>query len=429
MRPLLIALSALMVSALLLLAGCNGVADGSSDGVVTPTPTPAPATRAVPAAANNIATVVVDAGPPAVVSSSTRSLNVPFVTVTVCQPGSSTNCATIDHVLVDTGSTGLRLVASAMGSISLPTQNVSTPNGSGVLTSCLNFADGEIWGPVKKVDLSIAGEKASNIAVQIIGDSSYPDSTVPNACSLVGSNENSVAALGANGVLGVSPLRQDCGTACANSAIDSLYYVCVTPTDCRATTVATANQISNPVAFFNTDNNGVALSMPSLSDTGAGTATGALVFGIGTQSNNGLISEKVLDATGTYTPISYNGTTYANSFVDSGSNLYFLPSNINLTRCSASGLTTYFCPSTQQTLALTVFSATQATSTTASINIGNAANLTSNNDTHALNNIGTINSAIPNSIDLGLPFFYGRWVFNALEDASTSGGTGPYVAF
>jgi hypothetical protein len=46
------------------------------------------------------------------------------------------------------------------------------------------------------------------------------------------------------------------------------------------------------------------------------------------------------------------------------------------------------------------------------------------------------NSALPNlagpntgSFDFGLPFFFGRNVFTAIEGKSTSGGPGPYVAY
>ncbi len=128
--------------------------------------------------------------------------------------------------------------------------------------------------------------------------------------------------------------------------------------------------------------------------------------------------------------MAYNGNTYAYSFIDSGSNLYFfLPSAISITQCSSSSLSGYYCPSAEQTLGLTVYSATQSTSTTASISIGNTQTLVADSSLHAFNNIGTVNSAIANSIDLGMPFFYGRWVFSALEGASTSAGTGPYVAF
>ena len=33
------------------------------------------------------------------------------------------------------------------------------------------------------------------------------------------------------------------------------------------------------------------------------------------------------------------------------------------------------------------------------------------------------------SFDYGLPFFYGRNVFTAIEDASTPAGNGPYFGF
>jgi hypothetical protein len=34
-----------------------------------------------------------------------------------------------------------------------------------------------------------------------------------------------------------------------------------------------------------------------------------------------------------------------------------------------------------------------------------------------------------NSFDWGLPFFYGRSVYTAIETRNTSGGVGPYFAF
>jgi uncharacterized protein DUF3443 len=68
---------------------------------------------------NNVAPLVVDNGPPA----AGGSIDVPFVSVTVCIPGTST-CQTIDHVSVDTGSSGLRIIASVLQStIALPQAN------------------------------------------------------------------------------------------------------------------------------------------------------------------------------------------------------------------------------------------------------------------------------------------------------------------
>ena len=50
-------------------------------------------------AAANVASVVVDAGP-----AGTSDVNTLFTTVTVCVPGSTTSCQTIDHIQVDTAS-------------------------------------------------------------------------------------------------------------------------------------------------------------------------------------------------------------------------------------------------------------------------------------------------------------------------------------
>jgi hypothetical protein len=43
----------------------------------------------------------------------------------------------------------------------------------------------------------------------------------------------------------------------------------------------------------------------------------------------------------------------------------------------------------------------------------------------------TLGGTFPNatSVDLGLPFFYGRNVYEVFEGHSTAAGTGPYVAF
>ena len=53
------------------------------------------------------------------------------------------------------------------------------------------------------------------------------------------------------------------------------------------TTLALASQVSNPVAAFAKDNNGVIVELPSASGPEA-SLSGSLIFGIGTRSNNGL---------------------------------------------------------------------------------------------------------------------------------------------
>ncbi|MCX7226770.1 MAG: DUF3443 family protein, partial [Burkholderiales bacterium] len=79
------------------IAACGG---GSS----TPAKLP---TVEVPAGNNAIA-VTVDRGPTG------NNVNRLYTSVTICEPGSSSQCQTINHVLVDSGSTGLRLLASVI---------------------------------------------------------------------------------------------------------------------------------------------------------------------------------------------------------------------------------------------------------------------------------------------------------------------------
>src|SRR5690242_9628851 len=64
---------------------------------------------------NNVLPITVNAGP------TNNALNQPFASVTICVPGTS-NCQTIGGILIDTGSSGLRVLASAV-SLPLPQQN------------------------------------------------------------------------------------------------------------------------------------------------------------------------------------------------------------------------------------------------------------------------------------------------------------------
>ena len=95
---------------LLLLAACGGSGGGASSGGSSSSSSSG---GTPPPALTNFTTVTVDAGPAAlnVGADAYTATNVPYVTVTVCAPGSTTNCQTIDHVLLDTGSVGLRLEA------------------------------------------------------------------------------------------------------------------------------------------------------------------------------------------------------------------------------------------------------------------------------------------------------------------------------
>src|ERR1700686_83422 len=110
----------------------------------------------------NVAPIVVNAGPV------NAYANGAFASVTVCVPGTST-CQTIDGVLVDTGSSGLRIVSSVL-TITLPQQKASDGNP---VVECLPFVSGYTWGPLQAADIQISGEKASSVPVQILSDTDF----------------------------------------------------------------------------------------------------------------------------------------------------------------------------------------------------------------------------------------------------------------
>lgn len=384
---------------------------GSPSGGVAPPPPPPPATA-------NVATAVVDAGPEG------NSSNTLFTSVTVCIPGSTTNCQTIDHIQVDTASFGLRILAPAL-TVSLPLQ---TATNGGTLAECTVFADGYSWGPIAQADLQISGESAASLPIQIIGDSRFPN--VPADCSASGpTEEDTVADFGANGILGIGVFAQDCGPMCASQAVPAFYYACSNATACQVTLVPLADQVPNPLTFFATDNNGTIIDLPTVAAQGALTVTGSLIFGIDTQSNNQSGSETVLtvDPNYGYLTAQFNGQTFSQTFIDSGSNgNYFADSN--LLKCSAAGLTNLYCPASIQNL-MTTLMGVNGVSISVDFSVGNAQVMLGNNPTFAAFPQLAGTNPIPDSFDFGLAFFYGRRVATALESQTTSAGTGPYIAF
>ncbi|HEY6483636.1 MAG TPA: DUF3443 domain-containing protein [Steroidobacteraceae bacterium] len=403
------------------LAACGG---GGSDlntngpgGVVT-----------TPAA--NVQSVTVDGGPPQLANPTANTL---YTSVTICVHG-TTNCQTIDHIQVDTGSSGFRILASAL-TLTLPQQ---TDGNNNPIVECTQFIDGYSWGPLRTADVQVSGESAANIAVQVIGDATY--TTVPSDCASTGTAEDTLDSFGANGILGVGPFISDCGAACTTSP-NTVYFTCPTATTCADAAVAEAQQVSNPVAFFATDNNGVILQLPSISASGDATVSGALVFGIGTQSNNGLGTAKVyaVDPGNGSMVTTYNGAALTDSFIDSGSNAYYFPDSSIPTCPSNSPAPGFFCPTSTLSLSATLQGATVngvvGASSTVEFAIANAMNLFDvSTAIAAVDDLGAPSSTSngfdgANSFDWGLTFYFGRTVYTAIEQRNTSAGMGPYFAF
>jgi hypothetical protein len=369
-----------------------------------------------PPAGSNALAITVNAGP------SGNYANGAFASVTVCAPGTTT-CQTIPGVLVDTGSSGLRILSSAL---TVPLSQQKAPDGNPVV-ECLPFVSGFTWGPVETADIQMAGEKASALPIQLLSDTDFP---IPAACANRGSSMDTLSALGANGILGVGVFVQDCGNACVATGPSNpeLYYECPA-SGCVVAGEALAQQVENPVALFPMDNNGVIIELPAVS-TPAASLSGSLIFGIGTQFNNALGSATVYatDANANFITI-FKSQPYPASFLDSGSNgIYFLNSTITGIPVCPSPNTFFYCPSSPQNLSAMNQGANGTGSGTVNFSVDNADSLFQNNPDAFV--FGTL--AGPNSLagfDWGLPFFYGRHVFTAIERRSTPGGTGPYWAY
>jgi hypothetical protein len=403
--------------------------------------------------AYNVVNAIVDQGPSGLTSANIVATNIMYVNVTVCAPGSTTTCQTIDHVQVDTGSQGLRILSSVLNSTMTNALKPVSLNG-GALAECLEFVDGYSWGPVVTADLHIGGsdtattgESAPGIPVQIIGTSTYP---VPADCSNNAINptpENTVVEFGANGIIGVGLFDEDCGTVCApgtgTAGVENgdNYFTC-TSAGCSEALVPIADQMINPVNALTavngiTDNNGVIIELPAVGAAGAATVTGTMIFGISTQSNNTLSPSATVMTAQSYTGyvttnVSSLSQTDADSYLDSGSNaIYFNDSNIP--DCgSSSAAPDFFCPASTVNLSATI---TGINNQVAMVNfsVANANTLfTANDDFAAFSNVAAPSGTTvleEATFDWGLPLFYGHNVYFAMENKDAGGTTGPYYAF
>ncbi|HTX24284.1 MAG TPA: DUF3443 family protein [Steroidobacteraceae bacterium] len=386
-----------------------------------------------------------------------------YVSVTICQHGSTINCQTIPYVQVDTQSYGLRIIGAGVLSSTLYAElTPETGTNNAQLAECAQWADGFSWGPMVTADIQIAGtgggEAASDVPVQIIGASNYPatvneaqgtdGNTLPATCTDTGASglEDTVATFGANGIIGVGAFVQDCGDGCAGSGTPEpgAYYVCPTTTTCTAANVPVAQQTSNPVAYFTTDNNGVIIELPAIPAAGQSVVNGSLVFGINTETNNQLGSATVLPASPNYGTITttFNGTALDGSYFDTGSNGLFFndSSDTSLTQCTSTDYSGFYCPASTLSFSATVEGCTSASAasfacsaaSTPTVNVdfsvANASTLDANGTFAAFNDLGGTVPAQPSgspfngTFDWGLPFFFGQNVFVAIACGADDSG-------
>ena len=417
---------ALFASAAVGLAACGGGHSNNSNNAGGPPPS-----------GPNVVPLVVDSGP------NGNSLNQAYVTIKICAPGSTSNCQTIDHVWVDTGSSGIRLIGTVV-TASLPLF-MDPNNSSNAVANCVQFVQAYSWGAMRTADVTIGNKTAANVPIQVIGDTggglvpAPGNTTAPSTC-VTGTSYNTVGQIGANGLLGVGLFLQDCGAGCASpNAVPphDPYYSCngSTASSCTQVLMPVPQQLQNPVGLFATDNNGVLIQLPALGAGGAATATGSLIFGVNTQSNNMLGSAPVFLANpvdgSIRTTTSYGNMSEPFSFIDSGSNGFFF-NDSSLSMCTGTPANGFYCQSPTVMLNATMMG---YNSTTPSFNYGFSISDESKLTGTASNSLGGPFGSCSNTtnnpactFDWGLSFFYGRSVFTAVERQTINGNPGPFFA-
>ncbi len=397
------------------LAACVG-GKGTTAAVSTPPP-----------AVANTVTVTVDGGP----AGATGAINHGYVSVKVCEPGSTSKCATIDHVLLDTGSWGLRLVGSVLAAQSIVLTG-ETDTGNHTVEECAPFAGGQTWGPVALADISLAGEVAHGLPIQVMDDTGASASPPAN-CGANGQLLNSVSAFNANGVLGVGVFAQDCGNACVNAATPlAVYYGCTSGSSgtCTAENVALDAQVTNPVAMFAADNNGVIVQLPNLQNAnGDATVQGKLLIGINTQIDNPLPASLTVLGTNTSGDFTatYNGSsTVLPAWIDSGTDAYAFD-DATIAGCPGPAWIGYYCPANAP---LALFAT----------NTGVGVNNTTSKVQFAVADPNSFVAGATAFIDLGggrgsssfiwgMPYFYGHNIYVGIEQRTAGVYTGPYFAY
>jgi hypothetical protein len=334
--------------------------------------------------------------------------------VTICQPRTS-NCQTIADVLVDTGSSGLRIFASTV-TITLPSSNIG---------ECIYFGSGTEWGRVQSADVILGGEPAVLVPIHVIdptfaGEYTSGGQPASNVCG-VAVVDSSPSQVGFNGILGVGLFPFDSG----------FYYNCAS-LPCTSVAVAASQQVQNPVGLLPVDNNGVIVTLPTVPASGSPSVTGSLILGIGTESNNQPSGVTVLPAN----PLGQIVTRFHPSpgvstlnvgIIDSGStDIFFSDASLSIPLCPGN-LSFLYCPASPLHFSAINTELSGAPSSLVSFQIVDPRPLLQSGNA-AISTIGgpAFSAGV---FDWGLPFFFGRTVYVGLSGRTSVLGTGPFWAY
>ena len=347
-------------------------------------------------------------------------LNFPLTSVLVCEHGTSI-CQVIGGILVDTGSSGLRILKSALN-INLPPLTQS----GGTVNNCISFVGQQFqWGEVAPADVYLAGESAIGISVQIIADP--VGFTIPANCTNGGADADTQLVFPANGILGIGTEPTDCTFAGVNPCDPSSgsnpslpYFVCFDGQGCAPTLLPQAQQVTNPIAAFAHDNNGSILEFPAVG-TALPTVNGTLTFGINTQLNNALSNATVFAIGDDFFTTIFEGQPLTKSFIDSGSNELVFPNLTGIPGCSDGHS---YCPASPIVLTAGNQGAQGVGTGSVTFQVDNfETEVAGNPEDAAFEYIAAgaeertpcQNGQGDCMFDWGLPFFFGRKVFTSID--------------
>lgn len=361
----------LALLALLVLPGCGGGSSSSPPAPeavctgTTPTELPSSTTNTMPVYQSTCAGTV----------------NIPAVTLHICVPGSTT-CEDVPNILIDYGSTGLRLSHTLAIAGELPQEQIS---GQG-LYECYAFVSGYNFGPVATATITLVTQTVT-VPVQI----SNSTLSAPSSCI-----QNTLNGLSApfeptyNGILGVLFPQDD----------EGLYY------EGSGNTLLSSNggipsnpslEVQNPVYLLPSgNNNGVMLTyLPNVPSEGASNVTGTLQFGVTSSDYTTLL---VADQGSLLA--NYNGNASLPAFFDTGSNGYFID-NSTYSATSYQCDSGFWCVNIPNQSAILTGSAGSSGTYTLHFSIVNAQTLFATNN----NDFSTLGGYAPNVFDAGFPAF------------------------
>jgi hypothetical protein len=200
-------------------------------------------------------------------------------------------------------------------------------------------------------------------------------------------------------------------------------------------------QVYNPVAALPKGyNNGVVLAMPVVTNPGAATATGELIFGLDTNSSADIHSNNLVPADATkvflgtnydtnndsylYVTTQYKGVTYKRSYLDTGANGLFFPDMSST--CSPGS--PWYCPASSIPSSAIISDGDfpEKNQVNVKFQIGNADVLFSTSNTAFSDLAGS--SPGSSSFAWGMPFFYGKRVYLSIW-LQAGAETGPWYAW